>query len=337
VLLPAALAVIPEAYPDALQRARAIAIVAIGGAVASAAGPVVGGFLSVISWRAIFFVNVPVGLVALYLLSGVPRSPRRPVPFDWAGQLSAVLGMGALTYGLIEGGAAGFAAPRVVGSLALAVVAVIAFVVSQARGTHPMVPFALFRSRPVVVSISAGFSFVIGFYGLVFLLSLYLQEVRGLSPAATGLTFLPMTWLSVFVNPLSARMAARFGPRLPIATGLFLMAVALLGARHHHCGGAHPGAFHPDAAHWTRRRPVNATRHGAAGRQCPRRTRGHSERCVQHVPAARRRAGRCHLRRPGSATANVPSRPAHQFGQRRAAAARSRHCDPVAQVGPAEN
>src|SRR5581483_3821735 len=196
---------------------------------ASAAGPVVGGFLSIISWRAIFFVNLPVGLVALYLLSDVARSPRRPAPFDWTGQVSAILAMGALTYGLIEGGAVGFGVPRVAGALAVAGLAAGVFLASQARGAHPMMPFDLFRSRGVVVSISAGFAFVIGFYGLVFLLSLYLQEVRGLSPAATGLTFLPMTGLSAFVNPLSARLAARFGPRVPIATGLFLMALALLG------------------------------------------------------------------------------------------------------------
>jgi DHA2 family methylenomycin A resistance protein-like MFS transporter len=228
VLVPASLALIREAYPDSAQRGRAIAIWAIGGAVASAAGPVVGGFLTLLSWRLIFFVNLPVGLVALYILARVPRSPHRAAPFDWGGQVAAVLGMGAMTYGFIEGGTDGFGAPRAAGALALGVAALIAFLMLQARGTHPMVPLELFRSRPVVVSVSVGFTFTVGFYGIVFLLSLYFQELRGLSPLATGLAFVPMTALSAFVNPLAARIVMRIGPRLPIASGQFLMAASLL-------------------------------------------------------------------------------------------------------------
>lgn len=229
VMLPASLALIREAYVDPAKRARAIALWAVGGAVASAAGPAVGGFVSLLSWRMIFFINLPVGLVALGLLVRVARSPRRAAPFDWAGQATAVVGMGALTYGLIEGGSVGFGAPYVVGTLALAAAALAAFLLTQARGAHPMAPLDLFRSRPVAISLSIGFAFMVGFYGLVFLLSLYFQQVRGLSPLATGLAFVPMTALSAFVNPLSARVAERFGPRTPIVLGQLIMVVGLLG------------------------------------------------------------------------------------------------------------
>lgn len=229
VMLPASLSLIREAYVDAARRARAIAVWAIGGAVASAVGPLVGGIVSLVSWRMIFFINLPVGAVALALLLRIPRSPRQQVPFDWVGQATAVASMGALTYGLIEGGAAGFGAPHVLGALALAVAASAAFLLAQTRGVHPMVPLELFRSPPVAISLSVGFAFMVGFYGAVFLLSLYLQELRGLSPLATGLAFIPMTALSAFVNPLSARMAERFGPRVPIATGQILMVLGLLG------------------------------------------------------------------------------------------------------------
>ena len=229
LIMPTSLALIREAYAHAAQRARAIAIWSLGGAVASAAGPMVGGFLTLLSWRAIFFINLPVCLVALYLLGRVARSPRRAAPFDWVGQVTAILGMGGLTYALIEGAADGFAAPRVIAALTVGVLALVAFFLSQVRGTHPMVPLNLFRSRPVAVSVASGFTFTVGFYGLVFLLSLYLQQVRGLSPLATGLAFVPMTGLTGVVTLVAPRVAARFGPRVPMAIGQFLIAAGLLG------------------------------------------------------------------------------------------------------------
>lgn len=229
VMLPSSLALIREAYHDDARRGHAIAIWATGGAAASAAGPIVGGFLTLISWRLIFYVNLPVGIIMVLLLARVPRSPQRAVPFDWIGQVAAIVGMGGLTYGLIEGGARGFADLLVVSALSLAVVALTTLVVSQLRGTHPMVPPRLFRSAPVVVSLWIGFAFVVGFYGLVFLLSLYLQQVRGLSSSATGLAFVPMTVLGVFVTPFAARIAARIGARVQMAIGQFLMAAGLIG------------------------------------------------------------------------------------------------------------
>ncbi len=226
VMLPASLALIRQAYPDPAKRARAISVWAVGGAVASAAGPVLGGFLSLLSWRTIFFINLPAGALALLLLTRIARSPRWKAPFDWAGQATAVLAMGALTYGVIEGGAVGLGAPRVLA--ALAVVALAVFLAAQARGAHPMVPLELFRSRPVAISVAVGFALNVGFYGLVFLLSLYFQEQRGMSSLGTGLAFLPMTVLVAFTNLAAARVAARFGPRAPIAAGQFLMAVGLV-------------------------------------------------------------------------------------------------------------
>jgi DHA2 family methylenomycin A resistance protein-like MFS transporter len=229
LMLPASLALIRENYSDAPERSRAIALWAFGASVASSAGPVVGGFLTLLSWRLIFVINLPVGLAALYLLARVARSPRRAVPFDWVGQVTAVLGIAALIYGLIEGGAAGFDAPQVLAALALAVVTLVAFLVDQARGPHPMVPLGLFRSRPVTVSVSIGFAFAVGFYGLVFLLSLYFQELRDLSSSAAGLAFLPLTAMGLFATPVAPRVAARFGPPVSMAVGQVLMATGLLG------------------------------------------------------------------------------------------------------------
>ncbi|MFJ3307546.1 MFS transporter [Streptomyces sp. NPDC086549] len=204
VVVPASLALIREAYPDSVRRARAVSFWAMSGSVGAAAGPVAGGLLSQVSWRLIFFVNLPVGLAALLLLARTARSPRRTAPFDWAGQIAAVVAMGALTYGAIEAGAVGFLEPRVLVAFTLAVVAGPVFLATQARSKHPMVPPALLRSRTMGVAATAGFAINVGFYGMVFLLSLYLQQSRGLSAPATGLAFVPMTVLTAFISPASA-------------------------------------------------------------------------------------------------------------------------------------
>jgi MFS family permease len=104
VMMPSSMALLGQAYPDRTKRARAVAVWAMGGAVASSAGPVLGGLLTLASWRSIFFVNVPVGAVALLLVARPDSPPRRRVPFDWIGQFTAVTSMGALTYGAIEAG-----------------------------------------------------------------------------------------------------------------------------------------------------------------------------------------------------------------------------------------
>ncbi|KPI22726.1 drug resistance transporter, EmrB/QacA subfamily [Actinobacteria bacterium OV320] len=229
VIVPASLALIREAFPDPARRARAISVWAMGGSVGAAAGPVLGGVLSELSWRMIFFVNLPVGVLALFLLTRTARSPRQAdAPFDWTGQIAAVAAMGGLTYAAIETGAVGLGAPRVLLALAVAVVAGAVFVVAQARGRNPMVPLELLRARTMALSATIGFALNVGFYGMIFLLGLYLQQEQGLSPMATGLAFLPMTLLTAFVSPTAARLAARFGPRMPIVTGQLFMAAGLV-------------------------------------------------------------------------------------------------------------
>jgi EmrB/QacA subfamily drug resistance transporter len=227
VMMPASMALVSQAYPDRAKRARAVAVWAMGGAIASSSGPVLGGLLTLVSWRFIFFVNVPVGAVALFLVARIERSPRRRVPFDWFGQVTGVMAMSSLTYGAIEAGAKGFTAPSVVAAFGVAVVAAAAFVTVEARTAHPMVPLELFGSRNVSVAVAVGFAFVVGYYGLPFVMSLYLQQVRGLSSLAAGATFLPMMLIGACLTPFSARVAERVGARTLITSGLVLMAGGL--------------------------------------------------------------------------------------------------------------
>jgi len=228
VMMPSSMALISQAHPDPARRARAVAVWAMGGAVASSSGPLLGGVLTLVSWRLIFFVNVPAGAVTLVLLARVLPSPHRAARFDWAGQITAVLAMGGLTYGAIEAGAAGFAAPRVVAAFAIAAVALAGFVAAQARGAHPMAPLDLFRSRTVAVPVVVGFAFIVGYYGLPFVMSLYLQQLRGLSPFGTGVAFLPMMLIGAALTPFSARIAERLGARVLITAGLVVMTAGLV-------------------------------------------------------------------------------------------------------------
>jgi MFS transporter, DHA2 family, methylenomycin A resistance protein len=228
LVTPTSLSLIREAFEDSRERARAIAFWAVGGSVAAAAGPVLGGLLTQAGWRLIFFVNLPAGLAAIGLLARAAQSPRQAVRFDWAGQVSAVLALGALTYALIEGGSAGFGSGPIIAAFLISATSFAVFLAAEHRGRYPMVPLALFRSRPVAITLSVAFITMAGFYGTVFLQSLYFQEQRGYSALATGLLFLPMTGLVALTNPLVARIAQRYGPNLPIIAGQAGMATGLL-------------------------------------------------------------------------------------------------------------
>lgn len=227
IIMPASLTLISQAYPDQVARGRAVAIWAMGGAVASTSGPIVGGLLTLVDWRLIFLINVPVGAVAFWLLLRTGRSARRAAPFDWFAQVCAVVAMAALTYGAIEAGEAGLAAPRVIAAFALAAIGVAAFILGQRRGAHPMAPLELFGSRTLRIALGTGFAFMVGYYGLPFLFSLYLQGTRGLSSFGTGVVFMPMMLIGLALTPFSARVVERFGARPPIFLGLLSMTVGL--------------------------------------------------------------------------------------------------------------
>jgi len=229
VMLPASLALVRQAFGDPVRRAKAIAVWAVGGTVAMAGGPVAGGALtSELSWRAIFFLNLPAGLVAAGLLTRAPRSPLRTAPLDPAGQVTAVVALAALTFGVIDGGETGFGRPAVLGCLLLAAVAMAAFAIAERRAAHPMVPLDLFRSRAVTVCVAIGFAVNVAFYGVIFVLSLYFQRVLGQSAVTAGLEFLPMTVLLPIANLTSARLGARVGPDTPIKAGMLVSVLGLV-------------------------------------------------------------------------------------------------------------
>ncbi|MFJ3034519.1 MFS transporter [Curtobacterium pusillum] len=228
IMLPASMALIREAYPDPRERAHALGIWAVGGAVAGAVGPILGGALTTLDWRLVFGINLPVCVVMLVMLTRVGSSPRRPSRFDHAGQVLALLTLAGLVFGLIEGGAVGFGTWYVLTALVVAVLALVGFVVVQARGQHPMMPLDLFRSGGMRIALGVGFAFMVGNFGSVFVLSLYLQQHLGLSPLLAGLVFLPSAAFAIAGNIVSGSLANRFGARVPVVAGLTTMVLGLV-------------------------------------------------------------------------------------------------------------
>jgi DHA2 family methylenomycin A resistance protein-like MFS transporter len=221
-LLPATLAMIPHLFASRAQQARAAVTWVAAGTVSVAAGPLVGGLLiDAFGWQSIFLINLPVGAVSAGLAwTTIAETPRQRARVDQAGQVTAAAALGLLTTALILGGSAGWAAPATLGTLAAGIAASLAFWVAERYGRHPMLPLAFFADRVRTVAvISAGLMGFV-FYGTLFVMSLYFQQLRGGSPGAAGLALLPLTGGSA-VSPLLLYrpLSRRFGHRVLLAAG----------------------------------------------------------------------------------------------------------------------
>ncbi len=217
MLNPVAMSIITNTFTDARERARAIGAWGAVVGISMAAGPLVGGLLvQSVSWRAIFWINLPIGLAALLLtLRFVPESrapkARRPDP---AGQVLVIALFGALTYGIIQAPESG--SGSVAPYFAIAVAALAALLWYEPRRDEPLIDLRFFRSAPfsgaTVIAICA-FSALGGF---LFMSTLYLQNVRGLDALHAGLWMLPMAVPTFLCAPLSGRLVGTRGPRVPL-------------------------------------------------------------------------------------------------------------------------
>jgi len=221
-LLPTTLAIIARTYPDPIERAKAITLWGATGGLALVAGPIGGGVLTeVLGWRSIFLINVPVGLVTIFLTVryASETQTRAAKSLDLAGQIVGVLTLSALVAALIEGGALGWASPLTLGLSAAAVLGIVAFFVIEKRSSHPMLPLAIFRRHAFTASITNGFAFQFGGYGMQFMLAIFVQEHWHLTAAQTGLLFLPFSISWVFGTIVLARQLVSRGPRWLLWTG----------------------------------------------------------------------------------------------------------------------
>ena len=229
LMLPSSLALVRQAFPDAAARAAAIAQWTMAGAASTAVGPVLGGALtSAVSWRSIFFLNLPVGLIVLAAMRRTERSVQRPAPLDLPGQLTAIIGLASLTYGVISGGASGFGKPQAWGSVLVALACFGVFGAVERRTKEPMLPLGLLRDRVVAVCLAVGFVVNAAYYGLIFVFGLFAQDVLGRSAVGAGVVFMPTAILCTITNLLSARAAARWGARTPVLVGQLACAAGLL-------------------------------------------------------------------------------------------------------------
>ena len=214
------------------QRARMQGYVSAMWGVASLLGPLLGGLLTDLgSWRWVFYVNLPFGAVAIALLAGTlpDVAVRRRHAFDWTGVALFTVGIAALLLGILEAGRVGvWTGADVLVPLAIAVVALAAFVPVERRAREPIIPFRLFRHRMVLAAGVNGFLSGMAMFGAISFVPLFLQHVSGMSATAAGFVLMPFVLGWVAMSIVSARLVLRIGYRAPVVAGMACLAAAFL-------------------------------------------------------------------------------------------------------------
>jgi EmrB/QacA subfamily drug resistance transporter len=230
-MMPGTLSIISNAFPPA-ERGKAIGTWAGVSAIALAVGPLLGGWLTEdVSWRAIFFINLPVAAGAVVVTLFAAHESRDETvgrTVDIPGIAGITVGLTALVFALVEGNSWGWGSPEIIGLLALSVAAFVAFVAIEKRSPAPVVDFEALRSKQFLGANIVAFMVSFGMLAMFFFLALYMQNILGYSPLQAGARFLPATVVIIFAGPIAGRLADRFGPRPLMVTGMFITAASLL-------------------------------------------------------------------------------------------------------------
>jgi EmrB/QacA subfamily drug resistance transporter len=222
MLNPVAMSIIRNVFENPRERARAIGVWGGVIGISMALGPVVGGALvDSVSWRAVFIVNVPIGILAIVLtVLFVPESrAEHPRRIDPVGQILVIVALATLTYSIIEGPSAGWLSAQTLILFAISMTAFVILVVYELGRREPLIEMRFFRSAPFSGASAIAVATFAAMGGFLFLNTLYLQDVRGLSPLDAGLYMLPMAGLMMVIAPLSGRMVGNRGSRLPLIGG----------------------------------------------------------------------------------------------------------------------
>jgi EmrB/QacA subfamily drug resistance transporter len=230
VLAPSSLALLTASFAEGPQRARAVAAYAAVAGIGASLGLVIGGVLAeVVSWRAGFFLNVPLGLVMVVAARRVlAETPRHGGRFDVVGALCATLGMSALVYGVIESTETGWTTPTTLGAFAVAAVLLTALVVNEARAAQPIMPLRLFASRQRTGAYLVRMLYLGAMIGFFFFTTQYLQGVLGFTPLQAGLAFLPMSAVNFAVALGVNRFVRWAGPSVVLVVGVGVTLVGMV-------------------------------------------------------------------------------------------------------------
>ena len=228
-VMPLTLTILTRAFPEE-RRAAVIGLWSGISGLGLAIGPLVGGaIVSGIAWSAIFWVNVPVGIVVIVLgWLRLEESRGNHQPLDFPGIVLAGLGFLGLTYGLIRGNALGWTSGEIVASLVGGIVLLAAFIAWERRTPTPMLPLSMFRIRDFSAANSVGFLMSAGMFGSIFLLTLFVQEIQGASPLQAGLKTMPWTGTILLVAPVAGLLTGKLGARYVVFTGMLSQVAALL-------------------------------------------------------------------------------------------------------------
>jgi len=226
LLVPGSLAIISSSFPEN-ERGRAIGTWSGFSAITTAVGPVIGGWLiEHISWRAVFFINIPIALLVIFMsLGSVPESSdKESAGLDWWGAIVGTFGLGALVYGLIESSRLGFGDRSLIAALVVAIALLALFFIVEARIPHPMLPLSLFRSRMFAGANLLTFLLYGALGGTLFFLPLNLIQVQHYSATAAGAAFLPFILIMFLLSRWAGGLVERYGPRLPLVVGPLIAA-----------------------------------------------------------------------------------------------------------------
>ncbi|MFJ9001419.1 MFS transporter [Streptomyces sp. NPDC102359] len=232
LLMPAALGLLRATFPaEKLNMAIGIWGMVIG--ASTAGGPILGGVLvEHVNWQSVFFINVPVGVLAVALGVWIlldHRAENAPRSFDVPGIALLSGAMFCLVWALIKAPEWGWGDGRTWGFIAASVIGFVAFAVWETRVKEPLIPLALFRSVPLSAGVVLMVLMAIAFMGGLFFVTFYLQNVHGLSPVDAGLHLLPLTGMMIVGSPLAGVMITKVGPRIPLAGGMACTALAMYG------------------------------------------------------------------------------------------------------------
>lgn len=231
LMIPGSLALIAATFPGE-RLGRAVGLWSACSVVAMAAGPVLGGALAERGlWRGVFFLNLPIALVALALVARVPesRDPTAPRALDLPGALLALAGLAALSWAGLAGPERGLGDPLFLTALLAGVAALAAFLRIEARSARPLLPLALFRSRELVVASVLTLLLYAAFHGMMVFVPLNLVQVQRYDALQAGLAQLPVLLLLILLSPLAGRIFDRRGPRLLLTGGSALACLGFVG------------------------------------------------------------------------------------------------------------